>query len=65
MVYKELFKNSFQTIFLAEDSMSNMMVVNQRLNKLPMEYPKDQSWDHFSLFYTLMSFQEHPTTFSQ
>ena len=62
MVYKELFKNGFQTICLAEDSISNMMVANQMLNKLPMEYLKYQHWDHFSLLYTLMTFQEHPTT---
>ena len=52
-----------QAICLAEDSMSNMMVANQMLNKLPMEYSKDQSWDHFSLLYTLIIFQEHTTAF--
>ena len=35
--------NWFSTICLAEDSMSNMMVANQMLSKLPMGYPKDQS----------------------
>ena len=57
MVYKELFKNIFQAICLAEDSMSNMMDANQMLSISPMEYPKDQFWDHLSLFYTLMTFQ--------
>ena len=31
-----------------------ILVANQMLNKLPMEYRKDQYWDHFSLLYTLM-----------
>ena len=58
----ELFKLCL-VICLAEDSMSNMMVTMQMVNKLPLEYPKDQFCDRFSLFYTLMTVQEHPTFF--
>ena len=62
---RNCFKMVFKLSVLQKTVCPNMMVANQMLNKLPMGYPKDQSWDHFSLFYTLMTFQEHPTSFSQ